>query len=48
MHYHFKIMRIIDTWIDTVPGIGRVMFHYDLKYMRCWAERYENLSWRHG
>jgi hypothetical protein len=37
----FKIMRLIQPLIVTVPGFGKVWVFYDIKYDRFWARRYE-------
>ena len=37
-----KVLRLINCWYDTVPGIGRVRFFLDFKYGREWARRSES------
>lgn len=37
----FRLMRIIDSRIAYVDGIGPVMFKIDFKYGRIWAYKWE-------
>lgn len=34
----FRVCRIIDTWFQTFPGLGRVQCFYDIQTDRRWAK----------